>query len=116
MKPRPPAPPWINSGQIKTTMPEKPSVDLSGIDQILVSAASCFPLVTIHRETVDPEVCWIGKVVSVVKGKVDLLEIGPDAKWDDEPTVYRTSEITRVNFGGDYEEALRLVSENDLGI
>jgi hypothetical protein len=97
-------------------MPEKPSVDLSGIDQILASAASCFPLVTIHRETVDPEVCWIGKVFSVVKGRVDLLAIGPDAKWEDEPTVYRTSEITRVSFGGDYEEALRLVSENDLGI
>ncbi|HEX7424334.1 MAG TPA: hypothetical protein VF311_10690 [Terriglobales bacterium] len=34
---------------------------------------------------------------------------GPDACWDDKPETYRLREITRVDFGGDYEEALRLV-------
>jgi len=40
---------------------------------------------------------------------VSLLEIGPDAVWDDKPETYRLSEITRVDFGGDYEGALHLV-------
>jgi hypothetical protein len=40
---------------------------------------------------------------------VSLLEIGPDAAWDNESETYRLSEITRVDFGGDYEEALHLV-------
>jgi hypothetical protein len=40
---------------------------------------------------------------------VSLLEIGPDAKWEDKPKEYRVTEITRVNFGGDYENALHLV-------
>lgn len=40
---------------------------------------------------------------------MSLLEIGPDALWDDEPETYRLSEITRVDFGGAYEEALHLV-------
>ena len=92
-------------------MPERLDIDLSEIDQILRTAASFFPLIAIHREGVDSEVCWIGRVVSVEKGKLALLEIGPDANWDDEPTYYRTREITRVSFGGDYEEALRLVSD-----
>jgi hypothetical protein len=29
--------------------------------------------------------------------------------WDDSPEEYRVSEITCVNFGGDYEKALYLV-------
>jgi hypothetical protein len=40
---------------------------------------------------------------------MSLLEINPDATWDDTPSEYRLSEITRVNFGGDYEDALYLV-------
>ena len=90
-------------------IPTNPDLDLSGIDQILNTAALAFPLTTIHREHIDPEVCWIGRVVKVEKGKLSLLEIGPDAVWDDKPTTYRTNEITRVTFGGDYEGALYLV-------
>ena len=38
-----------------------------------------------------------------------LLEINPDASWDAEPREYRLRDITRVDFGGDYEDALHLV-------
>jgi hypothetical protein len=48
-------------------------------------------------------------VVEVRKGGVTLLEIGPDAVWDDQLETYRLNEITRVDFGGDYENALHLV-------
>jgi hypothetical protein len=40
---------------------------------------------------------------------VSLLEITPSAEWEPRPTQYRLSEITRVNFGGDYEGALYMV-------
>jgi hypothetical protein len=40
---------------------------------------------------------------------VSLLEIGPDAVWDKEPSEIRLGEITRIEFGGGYEEALHLV-------
>jgi hypothetical protein len=66
-------------------------------------------LVTIHRERVDRGVCWIGRVIGVDRGCVKLLEIRPDATWNDEPEVYRLSEITRIDFGGGYAEALKLV-------
>ena len=64
---------------------------------------------TIHREQVDPDVCSIGRVQGVNWGRVSLLEIGPDAIWEDKPDEFRIKEITRVNFGGDYENALYLV-------
>ena len=71
--------------------------------------ARAFPLVTIHREKVEPDICEIGRVVQVRDGRVSLLEINPDATWNAEPKQYRLRDITRVDFGGDYEEALGLV-------
>ncbi|MGP0020678.1 MAG: hypothetical protein ACLPHP_19070 [Candidatus Sulfotelmatobacter sp.] len=89
--------------------PTKPRVSLASIETILLSAARAFPLVTIHREQVEPHVCWIGRVLDVNRGHVSLLEIGPDATWEDKPDEYPLGQITRVNFGGDYEDALHLV-------
>jgi hypothetical protein len=88
---------------------EKPNVDLSNVANLLRSANIGFPLITIHRERVDPDVCHIGRVSGIDRGTVSLLEIGPDAVWDRELCSYRLREITRVDFGGGYEEALDLV-------
>jgi hypothetical protein len=90
-------------------IPKKPHVVVSSLSKVLLTANRLFPLITIHRERVDPDVCQIGRVVDLRNGRVSLLEIGPDAGWDDKPETYRLSEITRVDFGGDYEEALHLV-------
>src|ERR1017187_163903 len=90
-------------------IPKKPHVLVTSLPRLLLTASRAFPLITIHREKVDPGVRQIGRVVEVMDGRVSLLEIGPDAAWDDKPESYRLSEITRVDFGGDYEEALHLV-------
>jgi hypothetical protein len=89
--------------------PKKPRVSVGSIEELLLSAGRAFPLVTIHREQVDPNVCWIGRVQGLDRGRLSLLEIGPDAKWKDSPEEYRVAEITRVSFGGEYENALHLV-------
>ncbi|SRR5258706_4176924 len=89
--------------------PKKLRVSVASVEELLLSASAAFPLVTIHREKVDPDACWIGRVLGVDRGCVSLLEIDPQATWEEAPTDYRLSEITRVNFGGDYENALHLV-------
>lgn len=95
--------------QRREPFPRRPHVNLSTLEELLVSASHVFPLITIHREQVDPNVCWIGRVVGIDRRRVSLLEIRPNATWRKSPTTYRLSEITRVNFGGDYENALALV-------
>jgi hypothetical protein len=90
-------------------VPRKPRVCVSSVGELLLTAGRAFPLVAIHRERVDPHVCWIGSIRGVARGRVSLLEINPDATWDTTPNEYRLTEITRVNFGGDYEGALHLV-------
>ncbi|HZN66653.1 MAG TPA: hypothetical protein VFB66_15290 [Tepidisphaeraceae bacterium] len=89
--------------------PRKPRVDLGNIRALLLSVDRQFPLVTIHRERAAPGICEIGHVVHADDRRVSLHEINPDAGWDGSPKRYRLNEITRVDFGGDYEEALYLV-------
>lgn len=89
--------------------PRKPSVNVASIEELLLSASRAFPLVTIHTEVGDPDVCWIGRILGVNRGRVSLLEINPDATWDNRPAEHRLNDITRVNFGGEYEDALHLV-------
>jgi hypothetical protein len=91
------------------TIRRKPNVDLSNLSALLNSASRLFPLVTVHRERVDAETCKIGRVAGVTKSRLSLLEIGPDALWEEKPSELRLNEITRVDFGGGYEEALHLV-------
>ena len=90
-------------------VPKNPRVSVASIEQVLLTAGRAFPLVTIQREQIDPSACWIGRVLGAARGRLSLLEINPDATWDKKPSNYRLSEITRVNFGGDYENALHLV-------
>jgi hypothetical protein len=86
--------------------PRRPRVSIANIEDLLRTANRAFSLVTIHREQVNPNDCWIGQILDLDKKRVTLLEISPDACWDKEPTDYRLAEITRVDFGGDYEDAL----------
>jgi hypothetical protein len=87
----------------------KPRIDLDSLPKLLKSANRLFPLVTVHRERVDPDTCKIGRVTDINQNHLSLLEIGPDAVWDEKPSKVRLSEITRIDFGGGYEEALHLV-------
>jgi hypothetical protein len=55
-------------------------------------------------------------VLGVNRGRVSMLEICPDAMWDETPSEHRLNEITGVNFGGDYEDALHLVGGRPVGL
>jgi len=89
--------------------PRKPKVSVRSLRALLLSATKLFPLVTIHRERVDADVCHIGRLVSVGEKTLAILEIGPGAVWDKFPTRYALTQVTRVDFGGDYEDALHMV-------
>jgi len=93
-------------------VPKKPHVSVASIEELVSSAGRVFPFVTIHREKVNPSACWIGRILGIEHGRVSLLEISPDATWEDKPSTYQLKEITRVNFGGDYENALNLVAKD----
>jgi hypothetical protein len=90
----------------------KPDIDLSSLPALLKSANILSSLVTIHRERIKPDTCVIGKVIDIAENCLLFHEIGPDAIWEEKPSKIRLSDITRVEFGGGYEEALHLVGGN----
>jgi hypothetical protein len=90
-------------------IPKSGRVKVGSLQELLRTAGRAFPIITINREKVAPDICHIGRVEEVNDSHLSLLEIGPDARWDDAPLSYRTKEITRIDFGGEYEEALTLV-------
>ena len=90
--------------------PRIPAVVVDSVQELLRTAGRAFPVITIHREVAAPDVCHIGRVVAVSESEISLLEIGPDACWDVDALSYRIREITRIDFGGDYEKALTLVN------
>src|SRR5690348_3752088 len=41
--------------------PKRPKVHVGSLEDLLLSASRAFPLVTIQREELDPDVCFIGR-------------------------------------------------------
>lgn len=81
-------------------------VALGSAGDLLTSTAALAPLVSVFREDRDPETVWIGTVTEVGPKKARLLRIDEDAEWEDEPAKVRLADITRIEFGGQYEAAL----------
>jgi hypothetical protein len=91
-------------------VPELPPLDMSSMKSVLESLSKIAPLVVIHREVQEPDICEIGQIAGVEAKTFQLREIDPDADWADEPTEFRYEDISRVGFGGEYESALALVA------
>jgi hypothetical protein len=92
--------------------PRTPQLGLDSTRKLVEGAGRRFPLLALHREELEPDVCHIGALQGVNAAQVQLLEISPDARWDSEVSSYRLREITRVSFGGGYEDALHLVASD----
>lgn len=86
-------------------------ISLANWRGILDTASKQFSLLTIHREAMDPSVCYIGTVASLTEKTVTMRMIDPDARWADAKRL-RFENLTKVEFGGGYEEALAMVAKD----
>ncbi|MBJ7553082.1 hypothetical protein [Marinomonas spartinae] len=93
---------------------EDPEVDLDDLAVLLIDISEEYGLVTLHREEVEPDSCEIGRVVKADAVTYELEEIGSDARWFDDTFEYDLYDITRIEFGGAYEEAL-IMANDDMG-
>lgn len=88
-----------------------PSISLDSLPELLITGDQNFPMITIHREKMSTETCYIGKIAKLTDKTLMLDEIDTSAKWS-RMRRYRLADITRVDIGGLYEEALLLVAES----
>ncbi len=86
--------------------PEAAELDLAGPAELIRSAASRFPLVTIYTEAADPGVCAIGRPVRITARHVEFLDISSEGVWADRSRRLRLEDVTRVDVGARYEAVL----------
>jgi hypothetical protein len=84
-------------------------IDLSSFHGLLEGLQRQESIVTIHPEESEDD-CTIGRIHSLNQNLVELLTIDPNANWNNEPESITLDKITRVDFGGYYEESLLLVA------
>lgn len=86
--------------------PVDPGLDTSSIQELLRSASTEFPLITIYTEAADPTVCAIGRPTHLGASKLRFLDVSSEAVWADEPRKLRLDDITRIDVGGRFEHVL----------
>lgn len=95
----------------RARIPALPKLDLRSTKSLLKSAQRWFALLTIDREKANPGAAEVGRVGRVSAREYAMQLIAPDAKWVPGWQRYATNDITRIGFGGAYEETLARVAE-----
>jgi hypothetical protein len=102
----------VRALQARGQWPPRPAdgLDLSALPDLLRSAAAVEPMVSVYREFERPDACWIGAPLDVSDSVLSLLEVNVAGGWARKPRRFDLDDITRVDLGGGYEEALSLVA------
>jgi hypothetical protein len=96
--------------RVRRERPRVPhGIDLGSVGCVIRSARTKFPLLTLHREAISRDTCSIGTVQQLTEKSIILRWLTPDAAWSGDSPRYRLTDITLIEFGGDYEDALARV-------
>jgi len=91
---------WAGEG------PEPLDLATDSIEELLRSASTAFPLITLYTEAADPAVCAIGRPQRIGARRVRFLDLTSAAEWSAEPRSFLLEDITRVDLGARYETVL----------
>lgn len=91
----------------------QPEIILTDLPRLLLSANERFPLVTIHPEVRSPDACYIGRVEKMGKNTIHLWEITPEARWRKAINRHPYKDITLVEFGDGYANALWMLGQKE---
>lgn len=102
---------WQNrAARLLKLSPVRPAgISLTSIPELLASIAKRYSLITIHPERTKPGVCYIGPLLAITDLTFTIDDLDCNAEWTG-PRRLKFSEVTRVDFGGGYEEALALTA------
>jgi hypothetical protein len=94
----------------KDNIPKTPTLDLRNLKLITQSIIEQFPLITLHEEEIDNQICHIGKIITFNDTSIMLHEIDSDAIWENETSTYDYQNITRIDIASSYEATLSLIA------
>ena len=98
--------------RLKRLRPRRPPrISVSSTEELLRTAATAWPLVSIERENDDRGVAWIGRPVVLGPREAVLKLIDTTGRWMAGTMTVKLGSITRIDFGGEYESLLHQLSE-----
>ena len=80
-------------------------ISLTTVPDLLKSIAKHYPLITLHSEKANPDVCFIGALTSMMERTFTIENLDCNGEWGGLRRM-KFSDVTRVDFGGGYENAL----------
>jgi len=101
--------------ELKGQAPKQPAgpIDLAGMREAVMSANAAYPLIVIDREETWTGETSVGRIREEVPRGFNLHWITPAARWRWDGTPYQWKEVTRLEFGNEYEETLAMVADAD---
>ncbi|MFC8597789.1 hypothetical protein [Isoptericola sp. NPDC057191] len=90
--------------------PQVPDVALDDLRGAATSAAALAPMSATFVELDRPDICYVGSLVSVDDRRLRLLEVDTQGQWHRKTRSLDPDDVTRIDFGGRYEETLALVA------
>jgi len=87
-------------------LPGLPKLDLDSESEVLRSMQRLFSLIVVNREIVNTGASEIGRLTRISSRTVTMQLIDPSAHWIRGTETFRARDITRIGFGGGYEESL----------
>jgi len=84
-------------------------ISVASFPELLKSIAQHYPLITFHPEKKNPAVCYIGPLVAITEHTVTIDDLDCNGEWSGARRM-KISDVTRVDFGGGYEEALAVTA------
>jgi hypothetical protein len=95
------------AAKLNRLRPSRPTgVSFASMKEAVSSAGAAFPLITIHRERIDRGACYVGRLQKTNQRTATILPISPQAEWESAEEPYQLKDITRLEFGGAYENLL----------
>ena len=90
--------------------PTRPgAISVASWRELIATVSRRYPLLTIHREGINPDVCYIGTVAALTERAATIKTLDCTGHWAGRRR-FRLVHITRVDFGGRYEQALALTA------
>lgn len=95
--------------QLKLKPEPLPSVSIASLSSLLSSVAAQFPLLTVYRARINPDVCYIGELSKLSRETFTLEDLNCNAEWTG-PRRIKYKDVTSIQFGWGYESVLAAVA------
>lgn len=89
-----------------------PGLDTSDMRELMASAQAAFGVLVIEREKVQPDEVEVG-TVRMTSGDMYVLRwLTVDAEWENDDRPFRYRDVTKLEFGTEYEQTLLAVARS----